>query len=66
VKLSAIELKDRILGNVPSAYSYVLPPIACKIETLKPNDLSLMLIWMILIHLHYYSAGQSKRVKKGQ
>lgn len=53
VKLSAIELKDGIQGNVPGACDYVLPPLACKIETLKPDDLSLMPILVILIHIHH-------------
>jgi hypothetical protein len=44
VKLSGIELKDRILGDVPGTCSYVLPPIACKIETLEPDGLFLVLI----------------------
>jgi hypothetical protein len=44
VKLSVIELKDRILGNVSGTHDYFLPPVACKIETLEPNNLSLMLI----------------------
>jgi hypothetical protein len=42
VKLSVIELKDRILGNVPGTCDYFLPLVACKIETLKPDNLSLV------------------------
>jgi hypothetical protein len=44
MKLSVIELKDRIPGNVPGARKYFPPLVACKIETLEPDDLSLMLI----------------------
>jgi hypothetical protein len=42
MKLSVIELKERILGNVPGAHNYFPPPVIYKIKTLEPNDLSLM------------------------
>jgi len=42
MKLSVIELKDGIPGNGPGTCDYFLPPAACKIETFKPDDLSLV------------------------
>jgi len=42
MKLSMIELKDRILGNGPGACDYFPLPATCKIKTFKPDDLSLV------------------------
>ena len=42
VKLSLIELKDRILRDVPGTHNYFLALVACKIKTLKPDNLSLV------------------------
>jgi hypothetical protein len=53
VKLSPIEWKDRIQGNGTGTCNYVLPLPTCKIETLKPDNLSLMPVLVILIHIHH-------------